>query len=365
MDNAIVAGSNETQELSDALLIRTFLPVIPWFIIEVGGFPESARPAISKCFVPPSQSLSRELVRDFSCFYSEGLRHATERRRLRRWAMRRLAPHIEEIRPWFRLNLRDLVPEGEWQYDPSRIRKIVDTEHDINDHFIRAEHELMESVPDGSLLIEKSRRHDELALLREACLVGGTVRKPGAIRRDSPVWSILGIDPDESMTLPPREDVPLFLRCFLKILGVGTEAPDETQLQKLSTWWIERHLPSNEPTVTTETALKNAAEVGLVHVMETIFDKDTGEPIGETEVEDRSDRTRFVRQVEVKDELDRMVARARLSSGERLVLMGMRKGYDGEGLAKWVEALGQGIKRSSVPVLANRVRTKLRAALKE
>jgi hypothetical protein len=256
------------------------------------------------------------------------------------------------------------VPERLRQYDPSCGRKFIDIEREIDEYFEKDACERVESVPEDGLLLDKSREADKQTLLWELCLTGETGRKAGTIRRDSPVWTLFGIDPDELMTLSPQDAATIVLFSLLKLTGIGAKAPDEASLQKLWTWFTETHLPSEEPKETTDHALKCAADVGLVHPMETIFDEESGEPVGETEVEGRGS-TRFVRHVEAKDDLNRIVARVKLSRSGQLVLMGMREGFIGEELENWVEGQGQGVERSSVPVLATRVRTKLRAAARQ
>ena len=365
MGDAPVVTNTEEKQGSDALLIRTFLPLIPWFIIKVGGFPVSSHGAVSQCFVPPPSNVSRELARGFSPFSSDALRSPSYRREVRRLAMRRLAPVCEEIRPWSQALLAELLPERERQYDPSCIRKLVETEAEIKDWFDQAALELVRTLPEDSPLIFESRRQDELTLLLELALTGQASGRPKVIRRDSAIWSILGIDPNEFQSLSPQEGASLAIRQFFGILGIGAEGPDETRLKKLKAWMLERHLPPEEPTETTGHALREATRAGLVHPVRTTCDKRTGEPIGEVEVDDGCDSARFIRQVEDSDELDRIVSRAKLSPGEQLVLMGMRNGFKGEELQKWVEARGQGIKSSSVPVLATRVRSKLRSIVKD
>lgn len=74
--------------------------------------------------------------------------------------------------------------------------------------------------------------------------------------------------------------------------------------------------------------------------------------------------TRFIRELEAKDELDRLVEKVHFSPTERLVLAGLRRGFKGTGLEDYVlqQLEGNSLKRESIPVLANRVRSKLKIA---
>ena len=132
--------------------------------------------------------------------------------------------------------------------------------------------------------------------------------------------------------------------------------------RRLLKWLVKTHLPPGKEPEPTPEARAKAIEAGLIYRGVEVRDDETGEVVG-VEVEDPT-ATRFIRQAEVKDELERIVSRTELSPGERLILMGMRKGREGEELAEWAEAQGKGVSRASVPVLESRVRAKLRAAAK-
>ena len=85
-------------------------------------------------------------------------------------------------------------------------------------------------------------------------------------------------------------------------------------------------------------------------------------PLPEEKKDDGS--TRFIRELEAKDELDRLVEKVHFPPTERLVLAGLRRGFKGTGLEDYVlqQPEGKSLKRESIPVLANRVRSKLKIA---
>ena len=74
--------------------------------------------------------------------------------------------------------------------------------------------------------------------------------------------------------------------------------------------------------------------------------------------------TRYCDELEAKDELDRLVEKMHFPPTEQLVLAGLRRGFKGTGLEDYVlqQPEGKSLKRESIPVLANRVRSKLKIA---
>jgi hypothetical protein len=77
-----------------------------------------------------------------------------------------------------------------------------------------------------------------------------------------------------------------------------------------------------------------------------------------------NDSTRFIQELEARDELDHIIEKAHFSSAEQLVLTGLRCGLKGNKLEDYVlqHPEGNSLKRESIPVLANRVRSKLKTA---
>ena len=74
--------------------------------------------------------------------------------------------------------------------------------------------------------------------------------------------------------------------------------------------------------------------------------------------------TRFIRELETKDELERLIERVHFSPAERIILSGLLRDLQGTDLVEYVlqQPEGNSLKRESIPVLANRVRSKLKIA---
>jgi len=242
---------------------------------------------------------------------------------------------------------------------PTRIRKLWDIEAETNDYYAR----LAESHDSAEVLarIGQETAPDTGNLLWEFALYGEGGSKP-RLRRSSAVWTALGLDPRQLQGMTPEDGLWVCLSRFQALFGLGGKPPEEFNLLRLLRWVIETHLPPEQQPETTSEAQSKAIEAGLIHRGLEVKDRETGEVV-EVEVEDRG-ATRFIHQAEARDELDRIVSRLELSPGERLVFMGIRKGLEGKQLTDWVEARGEGLSRTLVPVLARRVMSKLKVAAK-
>jgi len=313
--------------------------------------------------MPPPPFLQRTIVEELAFLSHPALNSACHRRRLRCWVMHRMERHYQQIWPVTRSIMADTM--AKWQQegyhlDTSRIRKFAEVEAEIeketNEHYAHLEdsNDLLQAFP----FISPFRKHDMVALLFEFALTGGSQNKP-KIRRNSGIWAALGFSPDELDSLPPEGAVRVIVSRLFKLLGIS-EAPDELAFARMVRWLMKTHLPREQEPETTPEAMSKAIAAGLIHRGYEVRDKDTGE-VDETVVEDPA-ATRFIREVEERDELDRLVCRVELSPGERLVLMGILEGMEGEALAEWVEGQGAGVSRASVPVLKSRLVSRLREA---
>jgi hypothetical protein len=198
-----------------------------------------------------------------------------------------------------------------------------------------------------------------VVLLLEFALAGESQYKSN-IRRNSGLWAALGLNPNGLSGLTPEGVAEIMLRRFMRIFGLDGGPPEEKTQSNLLRWVIKSHLPRDTEPGTSPEAITKAVKAGLIYQGHEVKDDETGELV-ETEVEDPG-AERFVMEVERRDELDRLVARVRLSPGERLVLQGMRLGLKGEDLAAWVVEQRQGLRRVSVPVLASKLMSKLKKA---
>jgi len=346
-------------------IVKTILPVLLWTLEKVLGpvLTPSEWRAIALSFVPPPDSLVDTIKREYAEFDTPALLAPTKRRqicnRIKHYIRCQLRgnPFLLPVREYLLRWRRELEAKG-YAADPSRIRKLRVIETETNDHFAC----LLagEQIPDALQSIVKSSP-DATNLLWEFARYGEGGEKP-ELRRSSNPWKILGLDPQQLDSILPTDGLILCLDRFMALFGLAGQPPDEPRLRQLAKWVIRTHLPAEEEPITTPKARSKAMKAGLIHHGHEVRDDETG-AVMEVGVEDEG-ATRLIREVEDKDELERIISRAELSPGERLVLQGMWQKLQGEQLVEWVTAQGVGIARDSVPVLASRVKSKLKAAAK-
>ena len=254
------------------------------------------------------------------------------------------------------LSWRQKLESEGYTSDASRIRKAYDIESETNAYYtqLAQNQNIMETFG-----VDQDKGHDINSLLWEFALYGeGGSCKP-QLKRNSVPYKVLNIDPEQLNSLP-EEDVPtLFLSRFQTLLGMNGNPPDEKKLWRLLNWVLKTHLPADQEPQITPKAMTDAVDRGLIYRGHEVKDKESGEI--KLEIGD-PDASRFTHDIEVKDELDRIVSRAKLSTSERYVFNGMREGLKGKELLKWLQDYKIPITTSSVNVLASRVRDKLKAA---
>jgi hypothetical protein len=346
--------------------LKTVLPLTTWTLQKIFGpfFEPSAWRAVALSLVPPPDSLENLMMRETQDADIRRFLSPSERRRFRKQFKRDLGhefsngPVFVQMRE-HALSWRQKMEAAGYTADPSRIRKLRDVYAETNEYYteLAQSHDLLEVLPS----LTPDQEQEAIGLLWEYAVYGECGVKP-TIRRDSPLWKVLNIDPVQLESMPPVDAIFTLWSRFETLVGLSGDQPDESRMLRLLKWMVQTHLPAEEEPETTPHAKSRAIEAGLVYKAHAIRDKDTGE-IEETDVLD-PEASRFADRVEVKDELDRIVSCADLSPGEHLVLDGMRKGLQGEPLAEWVEAQGAGVRSASVPVLASRVLSKLKAAAK-
>ena len=343
-------------------VVKTVLPLQSWTLQKALGpvLKPSEWRAVALSFLPPPDSIVNVIMREITPLDSTALLSASARRRFRNRVKRYIEGQLcgsrmaSSMRGYL-LAYRQKLEAAGYTADFARVRKLRDIEAETNLYYtqLAQSHDLAETLG-----VDQEKEHDITTLLWEFALYGEGGCKP-KLRWNSVPYSVLGIDPEQLNSLPAEDAPPLFLSHLLALLGMGDDPPDERKLLRLLKWVVRTHIPANHEPQTTPRAITNALSMGLVHRAYEVKDKETGEI--EVEIED-SDATRFIRETEVKDELDRIVSRAKLSPGERLVLTGMRRGLNSKELAEWAKDHGVPITGSSVNVLASRVKAKLRAA---
>ena len=346
-------------------IIRTIVPLLTWSWQKALGpvFKPSEWRAIILSLLPPPNSIVNVIMRECTALDSTALLSPSARRRFRNNAKRHIEGQLRGNRKAsvmcsYLLSWRQKLESEGYTSDASRIRKAYIIESETNAYYtqLALNQDIMETFG-----IDQDKAHDITTLLWEFALYGeGGSCKP-QLKRNSVPYKILNIDPEQLNSLP-EEDVPtLFLSRFLTLIGMNGNPPDENKLRQLLNWVIKTHLPADLEPQTSPKAMTNAVDRGLIHKGHELKDKETGEV--ELEIEDLN-ATQFIHDIEVKDELDRIVFRAKLSPGERYVLMGIRRGFKGKELVEWVKNRGTKITSSSVGVLASRVKAKLKAAAK-
>lgn len=346
--------------------LKTVLPLTTWTLQKIFGpfFEPSVWRAISLSLVPPPDFLENVIMRDTGDVDIKRFLSPSERRRVRKRFMRDLGhevnndPVFVQMREYL-LSWRQKMEAAGYTADTNGIRKLRDVYAETNEYYskLAQSHDLLEVLPS----LTPDQEQETIGLLWEYAVYGECGVKP-TIRRDSPLWKVFNIDPEQLQSMSPGDAVITFLSRIQALAVLSGEPPDESRMLRLMKWMVRTHLPDEGETRTTPHAMSRAIEAGLIREANVIRDKDTGE-IEKIEVPDL-EASRFVDQVEARDELERIVSCADLSPGERVVLDGMRQGLKGEPLAEWVEAQGAGVRRASVTVLASRVLSKLRAAAK-
>ncbi len=346
-------------------IVRTILPLLTWICQKALGpvFKSNEWRAIILSLLPPPNSVVNVIMRECTALDPTALLSASARRRFRNNAKR----HIEdEIRGnpkasamcGYLLSWRQKLESEGYTCDASRIRKLCDFESETNAYYTKLtqNQDIMETFE-----VDQDKAHDINSLLWEFALYGeGGSCKP-QLRQNSLPYKILNIDPEQLDSLP-EEDIPtLFLSRLQTLIGMDGNPPDENKLWRLLNWVIKTHLPADYEPQTTPKAMTNAVDKGLLYRGHEVKDKEAGEV--KFEIVD-SNATRYICDIEVKDELDGIVSRAKLSTNEKYVFSGMREGLRGKELLKWLKDYKIPIADSSVKVLASRVRAKLKAAAK-
>jgi hypothetical protein len=190
---------------------------------------------------------------------------------------------------------------------------------------------------------------DDITAAVESMRTKGAV--PGKLSAEDLVSNLL-LQPTLK-PLPPEH--PL-----LRILGVKDEGewnrlPADQKITKLFSMWNDKESRNAFGRRAAKHIDSSAQDASRVSVS-----REQLSPLPEEKKDDGS--TRFIRELEAKDELDRLVEKVHFSPTERLVLAGLRRGFKGTGLEDYVlqQPEGNSLKRKSIPVLANRVRSKLR-----
>ena len=344
--------------------VKTVLPLITWTLRRAFGpvFEPSVWRAVALSFVPPTDSLINVIERESAGLDTRALLSPTERRRIRknyqRYVTDQLAnnPMCIAMREYMLRKRERFEAEGHTA-DSKRIRKLWDIEGEVKEYYaeLAESHELAKVMP----YLSSQGQQEAVGLLWEFATYGEGGIKP-EIRRSSVVWKVFGLDPVKLQGMPPKDGLITFFSRFEALLGLDDGQPEESNLQRLLRWIIRTHLPPEEEPETTPHAIGMAIDAGLIYKGHEVRDKETGE-VTEIEVEDPT-ATSFIDEVETSDQLRRIISRVQFSRGERVVLDGMLEGLEGSGLEDWIEEQGAGVSRSSVPVLANRVRSKLRKA---
>ncbi len=158
--------------------------------------------------------------------------------------------------------------------------------------------------------------------------------------------------------LPPEH--PLLRALGVKDVGEWNRLTAEQKITKLVSMWNDkerRNVFSRRAAKHIDSSAKDASRVSVSPEQQI--------PLPEEKKDDGS--TRFIRELEAKDEFYRLIEKVHFSPTERLVLAGLRRGFKGTGLEDYVlqQPEGKSLKRESIPVLANRVRTKLKMADQE
>jgi len=313
--------------------------------------------------VPPPDSLVNQIAREGADFDSPALLAPSARRRIRkryqRCIKRQLCnnPYMLPLRKWLLSHRQNLEKQGATS-DPSRIRKLCETEDETNAYFQQLLQE--EQLPEELKRVVKGKP-DAINLLWEFATRGGGGNKP-KLRRTSGIWKTLGLDPRQLGNMSLVVGLIASLNRVTAILGLSGQPLESSRLLALAKWVIRTHLPPETELTTTPEALNKATKAGLIHNLKKARDSETGKST-EQEIED-SGATRFVRETEDRDEVDRIISRAKLSAGERLVLQGISQELQGENLVDWLKKQGADIAPGSIPVLASRAISKLRAAAK-
>jgi len=346
-------------------IVRTILPLLTWSWQKALGpvcKPSEWR-AIALSLLPPPNSIVNVIMRECTILDSTALLSASARRRFRNNAKRHIEDelrgnHKASAMCSYLLSWRQKLEFEGYTSDTSRIRKAYDIESETNAYYnqLAQNQDIMETFE-----VDQDKAQDINSLLWEFALYGeGGSCKP-QLKWNSVPYKILNIDLEQLDSLP-EEDIPtLFLSRFLTLIGMDGNPPDEKKLCRLLNWVIETHLPDDHEPQTTPKAVTNAVDRGLIHRGYEVKDKESGEI--KLEIGD-PDASRFTHDIEVKDELDGIVSRAKLSTSERYVFNGMREGLKGKDLLKWLKDYKIPIAASSVNVLVSRVKAKLKAAAK-
>ena len=354
---------------TDELLVRTFLPLLPWLLQKTGGAPTIAiAHATAQSLIPPPNNVRQQIIDLFGAFSHPAMRSASYRRKVRRRVMHHIDRHkrLRQVKQSVERIMAEIFGKSWWEKvspaDLSRIRKDVETEKEIKEHYAQLEEtdDLLQAYP----FISPSQKHEVVALLFEFALTGQSHVKPRV--KFSSLAAAFGFDSDYLQSLSAEAFVQVTFSRLMQIYGIGRDAPDEVALTRILRLMVKTHLPPEQEHQTTPEALKKATEAGLIHRGLVVKDKETGEVVHEYVEDPRA--TCLIREVEDEDEargkFDRIVSHVKLSPAERLVLQGMRQQLKGEELAEWAAAQEGGPRKASVPVLASKVMDKLRRAAK-
>lgn len=192
---------------------------------------------------------------------------------------------------------------------------------------------------------------DDVAAAVESMRTKGAV--PGKLSAEDLVSNLL-LQPTLK-PLPPEH--PL-----LRVLGVKDEGEwnrltADQQITKLFSMWNDterRNAFSRRAAKHIDSSAQDASRVSV--------SREQLSPLPEEKKDDGS--TRFIRELEAKDELERLIERVHFSPAERIILSGLLRDLQGTDLVEYVlqQPEGNSLKRESIPVLANRVRSKLKIA---
>ena len=261
-------------------IVRAVLPLMTWHFQKIFGpvFSAGEWRAFALALAPPPDNVVNTIESEWAEYDSPALLSSSARRRFRRWAQRRIRrrlrdnPLVSPARECFRVRWATLRAQG-YRFDVSRPGMWRDVEAELNNRWLRLFHG--EEPPEELRAVIRSHP-DALNLLWELAIYGPTGQKL-RVRRNSALYSIMGIDPDRLQNTKP-EDAGAVFSHLLDRLGLEDNPLDRITIMRLI-WWFTKHLlpresePQKDPSL-----LEKADGSGVIYRgLTTGWDEETGE----------------------------------------------------------------------------------------
>ena len=261
--------------------------------------------------LPPPDSIVHIIMEECGDYDSLALLSSTERRRIRNWMKRQIWRQIQQdpYMPLARehlLSLRRELENAGYTDDTSRIGKLRDRELEINERF---QHLQIDDLPDKLKLMVK-RNPDAVNLLWEFAIYGSSTLDKIKLRRNSPVWAVLDLDPEQLKGLPPTDGFLLLLSRLKIIFGWNGSPLAESRAVQLAQCLLGAYLPPDNELKRNPAILADAVEAGVIHRGIEIKDKETGETV-EIDIKDPHSSD-FIHETEASKADDRREAIIRL-----------------------------------------------------